>query len=361
MSSLICRTCGAAYDFSDARWRCQCGSVIDVEYEPSFDRNRITSGKPTMWRYRQAIPILNDANMVSLDEGFTPLLEISFDGRSVLVKQDQLCPTGSFKDRGASVLVSRLRELGIARVVEDSSGNAGCALAAYSARAGIDCTVFVPEDIGAAGLRRIRRYGAKVVIVAGGRQEAARQALDAAGNAYYASHSWNPFFLQGTKTFAFEVCEQLGWAVPDVVVLPVGNGTLLLGVDLGFKELAHLGVIGRIPKLIGVQSARCAPLYHAFQAGRADIPPVEPEPTMARGIAVPSPVRGQQIIRAVGRSGGWFIAVEDAAIAESLRDITRLGFSVEPTAAAGIAGLRQFLKHTPVCQLVVSAFTGGQR
>ncbi len=311
-----------------------------------------------MWRYRQAIPINQDINIVSMDEGFTPLLDITVSDRHVLIKQDQLFSTGSYKDRGASVLVSKIRELGITEVVEDSSGNAGSAIAAYCARAGIKCHIYVPAKTSPAKLTQIRAYGAKLNLVPGTREDTAEAALLAAEKIYYAGHSWNPYFLQGTKTFAFEVCEQLGWQAPDTVVLPVGNGTLLLGAFIGFQELLVSGIVNHVPKIIAVQSENCAPLHEIFNNNLDKIPSVYVSNTIAEGIAIAKPVRALQIVDAVRQSRGHFITVSDNEIRQSLDEMSGQGFFIEPTAAAAIAGLRKYISQTDLNELIVTAFTG---
>jgi threonine synthase len=362
MNRLICTRCGTGYPLDVPRWRCDCGSVLDIEFEPVFDLARIRDRKPTMWRYREAIPVCDDAHVVSLDEGFTPLLPLRLEGVQVWIKQDHLFSTGSYKDRGAAVLISKVRELGVSDVVEDSSGNAGCAVAAYCARAGVHCTIYVPGDTSPAKLAQIRLYGARLERVPGTRRDTADAVWEVAQGTYYASHSWNPFFLHGTKTFAFEVCEQLGWRSPDVLVLPAGNGTLLLGAYIGFKELLRAGIVDRMPQIVAVQAARCAPLYEAFRGHADEVRPIEPRPTMAEGIAIANPIRGQQILAAVRESGGTFMAVEEAEIERSLRDMCEQGFYIEPTSAATIAGLARYLRQqspgTHSATLIVSTFTG---
>jgi threonine synthase len=182
--------------------------------------------------------------------------------------------------------------------------------------------------------------------------------LSAAEQTYYASHSWNPFFFQGTKTFAFEVCEQLGWRMPDAVVLPVGNGTLFLGAHRGFRELLDAGIGDRIPRLIGVQAARCAPLALAFREDADERQAFNPGATIAEGIAIAHPIRGEQIVRAARETQGDLITVEEGEIWDALRVVCRQGFYVEPTSAAAIAGLRKYLRAAGGGQVVVSAFTG---
>ncbi len=358
MNQLICSKCRATYSLDEPRWRCDCGAILDIEFRAVFDLEKIKLRKPTMWRYREAIPLRDDASIVSFGEGFTPLIEVNVDGKSVLIKQDHLFPTGSYKDRGASVLISKARELGVREVIEDSSGNAGAAIAAYCARAGIDCHIFVPGDTAAGKVAQIQLCGAKLNRVPGSREDTAKAALEAAEKVYYASHYWNPFFCHGTKTFAFEVCEQLGWKSPETVILPVGHGTLLLGAYIGFNELLDAGIIDKIPKFIAIQSENCAPLYQTFHENLSEIPEIDKKETIAEGIAIADPVRGKQIVDAVRGSRGSFIVVTDSEIKESLREMCQKGYYIEPTAAATIAGIRKYLPKSNLDEVIVSVFTG---
>jgi threonine synthase len=285
-------------------------------------------------------------------------LPLQFDDRRVWVKQDHLFPSGSYKDRGSSVLISKVRELGIGRVVEDSSGNAGCAIAAYCAQAAIRCEIFVPADTSPAKLAQIRAYGAVLRAIPGSREDTARAVLGAAEKEYYASHSWNPFFFHGTKTFAFEVCEQLGWKAPDTLVLPAGNGTLILGAYIGFDELRREGIIQDVPRIIGVQSANCDPLARAFREKQTEIPRIEKRDTLAEGIAIAEPIRGKQILEAVEKTKGEWISVDEEEIRRAIRFLAGQGFYVEPTAAATIAGLNRYLRRDPGDEKIVSVLTG---
>ncbi len=358
MGKLICRACNKKFSLGEKIWKCACGGLLDLEFESAFPIEKIKARKPALWRYREALPISGDQNILSFDEGFTPLVPFDFDGRRVWIKQDHLFPTGSYKDRGASVLMSKVKELGISRVVEDSSGNAGCAIAAYSARGGIHSEIYVPQDTSPGKLAQIQAYGAVLKKIPGSREETARAVWAAAQKDYYASHSWNPFFFHGTKTFAFEVWEQLDWKTPDTVIVPVGNGTLLLGASIGFGELLEAGMIGEIPRIIGVQSVHCAPLDKAFREGLKEIPKIQPQETLAEGIAIAEPVRGKQIVEAVKKSGGFFISVHDREVKNALRRISRKGFYIEPTAAATVAGVLQYLRNSDPVEIVVSVFTG---
>lgn len=357
-AKLVCTACRQTFPADSPRWKCDCGGLLDIDFTPTFRPEMVTGRKPTMWRYREAIPIADDRHVVSFDEGFTPLLPVEIAGRRVLIKQDQLFPTGSYKDRGASVLISQARSLGVKTVVEDSSGNAGCAIAAYCAAAGIGCDIYLPADTAAAKLAQIQHYRAVPHRIPGSREATAEAVLAAAQTTYYASHSWNPFFFHGTKTFAYEVCEQLGWQAPEAVVLPVGNGTLLLGAAIGFEEMLQAGIISHRPRLIAVQAKNCSPLYHAFVSGLDDVADLPTESTLGEGIAIAKPVRARQILSAVRKSGGEFLAVSEDEIKESLREICGRGFYIEPTSAATTAGVAQYVRRKSDDGIIVSVFTG---
>jgi threonine synthase len=293
-----------------------------------------------------------------MGEGFTPLEGIEFNGNRILLKVDYLFPTGSYKDRGATVLISKMKEWGVQKVVEDSSGNAGSAIAAYGAKAGIRCDIYVPQDTSPGKLVQIQAYGATLKRVEGSRERTAEKAVEAASKFPYASHCWNPFFIHGTKTFAFEVWEQMDWKAPDTLVLPIGHGTLFLGAYMGFKELKKAGMIKRIPKLVGVQSLSCAPLYQALKRGWTEPRPIKKKETMAEGIAIAEPVRGRQILEAIGETGGEILAVTEKEISGALREMGRKGHFVEPTSAATIAGLKKYLIKQRRKETVVSTLTG---
>jgi len=355
---LTCTVCRRSFASDEPRWRCDCGGILDLDFAPGIDRRALAGRPPTLWRYREVLPIRDDANIVSLGEGFTPLTAIELEGRTVHLKLDHLSPTGSFKDRGASVLVSHAKEIGIGHVVEDSSGNAGAALAAYSAAAGIRCRIFAPAGCSPGKLAQIRAAGAALTEVNGPRRETTRAVLRAAESTWYASHGWSPYFLHGTKTCAYEIVEQLGWRAPDVLAVPVGNGTLLLGAHLGFGELRAAGLIDRIPRLVAVQPANCAPLHRAFMAGETTVPEVEASPTVAEGTAVDAPIRGAQILAAVRATGGVVLSVGEDEILDALSLLLGRGHCVEPTAAVGMAGLRNILPGMDRDEVSVVVMTG---
>jgi threonine synthase len=254
--------------------------------------------------------------------------------------------------------MSKLKEWKVRHIVQDSSGNAGAAIAAYAAKAGIPCDIFLPKETSESKVAQIQAYGANIIRVNGNRKQTAAVTFEAAQKSYYASHSFNPFFFQGTKTFAYEICEQLSWKSPDIVVLPAGNGTLLLGCYIGFKELAELDVIKKIPKLIAVQSQNCSPLVYINENPHFDANLFEGKGTIAEGIAIPNPVRLKQMLHAVIETNGEIITVSDIEIAKTWKWLASNGHFIEPTSAATIAGLNKFADGLSNELNIVSVFTG---
>jgi threonine synthase len=256
-----------------------------------------------------------------------------------------MMPTGSFKDRGMTVMVSYLRSHGIDRVLEDSSGNAGASLSAYAAAAGMRCRILVPETASYPKIAQIAACGADVVTIPGSRQDVADAALRQAAGIFYASHNWQPLFVEGVKTLAYELWEQLGFRAPDNVIVPLGYGSNVLGCERGFSELLRGGEIVTPPRLFGVQAANCAPYHVAFQAGVDRLVPTTVTPTVAEGIASLRPTRVGEVLRAVRESGGAIVAVTEAEIVEALRGLAARGLYVEPTSAAAAAGLTQLVSR----------------
>lgn len=346
-----------AFEGSTPIWQSPEGNMLDLSFEASFNPTMITSRKPNLWRYREAIPIPLDQHIVSVSEGFTPLVYLDIKGKKVGIKQEQLFSTGSYKDRGATVLMSHIRSLGIRHIVQDSSGNAGCAIAAYAAMANISCTIYLQTQTAPSKVAQIRAYGASVKFINGTREDVAEATKIAAEQTYYASHSWNPFFFQGTKTFAYEVCEQLGWKAPDSVVLPAGNGTLIIGCYIGFTDLLKAGIISKMPKLIAIQSENCSPLAQAFYGNQKDYSLYESTPTLAEGIAIKNPIRGNQLLQMVKETLGDFITVTEDEITAAWKDCATKGYYIEPTSAATIAGLQKYITGYPH-ETIISLFSG---
>lgn len=319
------------------------------------------SRAPGVWRYRESLPAIPDDAVITLGEGGTPLIEAR-RGTGLKYKLEFLSPTGSFKDRGSTVLVSCLAALGVPRAVEDSSGNAGASMAAYFSAAGITCDLYIPANTSGAKTRQIRSHGARLVLIEGTRADVSRAAEAAVDGAYYASHLWSPYFLAGTQTFAFEIWEQLGARRPDNVVVPVGAGTLLLGAALGFRALRAAGLVDRLPRLFGVQGANCAPLHYAFRAGAESTEGVEfpLRDSMAEGIRIQHPPRDRQILAAVRESGGDIVTVSEAEIYAGWFGLAGRGLFVEPTAAVSAAAVERLLADGAIAagESTVVALTG---
>ena len=331
-----CESCGATYPYEDAAWRCRCGGLLSVAHTVRFTGAGPGHG---VWRYRDSLPAPDGIEPVSLGEGGSPLIPLRGEHGAVYAKVEYESPTGAFNDRGSTVVVTRFRHLGLRHVIEDSSGNAGASMAAYCAVAGIRCTIYVPAAAAAAKLTQMRTYGAEVVLVPGDRTAVGEAAIAAAEHAYYASHAWDPYYAEGLKTTAFEIAEQLNGA-PARVVLPVGMGTMLLGLAKGFRELFASGRIHRLPALVAAQSDACAPLYEAFHRNLGHLPAVRPRPgIIAEGIATAAPLRWRAILEAIRESGGTIVRVAEDTIPHALADLGRRGLFVEPTSAVAYAGL----------------------
>ncbi|MFB6107994.1 MAG: pyridoxal-phosphate dependent enzyme [Haloplanus sp.] len=330
-AGLACPACGRTYD---DRWRCTCGAPLDFADPPRPDgpapaRSDLDFARG-LWAFESFLPVVPHA---TLGEGWTPLVDAP--AWDAAFKLEYVTPTASFKDRGATTVVSRAVEVGAETVVEDSSGNAGAAVATYAARAGLDADVYVPASAKASKLRAIEAAGATPVRIEGDRAAVTDACLDAveAGEGWYASHAWNPAFFAGTATFAYEVAAARDWSVPDAVVTPLGHGTLFLGAYRGFRALVEAGWTDSMPRLLGVQAAGYDPVA-ADRHGES-----EGENDAADGIQIRSPVRRAEIDRAIEATDGDAISLSGEAVRETHAELGRHGFDVEPTAATGPAGL----------------------
>jgi threonine synthase len=333
---------GTTYPVDEPRWCADGGGYLNLTAGEGLARCDIRKDVHSVWRYAAAIAV-DDANAVTLGEGWTPLIDAVWHGATIRFKLEFMMPTGSFKDRGMSVMVSYLRNRKIDHVLEDSSGNAGASLSAYAAAAGMRCRILVPETASYPKIAQIAACGADVLTIRGSRQDVADAAVRMSSDIFYASHNWVPFFVEGTKTLAYELWEQLGFVAPDNVVTPLGYGSNVLGCLRGFDELLRSGEIERVPRIFGVQALNCAPYYAAFEAGGEELVPTAIETTIAEGIASSKPTRVREVLRGVRKSGGSIVAVSEAQIVEALGALANKGFYVEPTSAAGAAGLTQLL------------------
>jgi threonine synthase len=334
MTEIACTNCRRPYPQEGLPYCCPtCGGLFDFTGPPAFDPAAIEPGQPGLWRYRHSLGLPPEAPVVYLGEGRTPLAWGETFGRRVAFKLEYQNPTGSFKDRGSAVLVSYAAAHGSRAVVEDSSGNAGASLAAYAARAGMTARVFVPEAAAGPKRRQIAAYGAEVVSVDGPRSNAAAAVQAAAkAGARYLSHAYLPFNLLGYATLAYELVEQLDGA-PGTIVLPVGQGGLLLGVWRGCLALQAAGVIRQLPRLVGVQARACAPLWALAAYGPVGLGWVTEGQTLAEGVRVYRPLRGSEVLQAVQASGGQLLAVDEEALLPGRDALARQGFYIEPTSA----------------------------
>ncbi|MCC6791638.1 MAG: pyridoxal-phosphate dependent enzyme [Thermomicrobiales bacterium] len=343
---MSCERCATKIDASRDAWRCAvCGGPLRWETERRFGRAAIDPGATGLWRYVASLPIGHDAT-ASFNETITPLVDVDLAGRRVACKLDFLLPSGRYKDRGAAVLIPALRRLGATHAVEDSSGNAAAAIAAYAARAGIRCTVYAPAAASPGKLVQAAAYGAEVVRVEGSRDDVATAAMDAAARtpgATYASHNWHPFFIEGVKTWAFEVWEQSGFRAPDAVVAPAGSGSMILGAHLAFGALLAAGEIARMPRIYAAQPSACAPIVAALDRGELDAMPFARRPTLAEGASIANPVRGRELLAAIRSSGGGAVAVDEGEIESGLREIAAAGIYIEPTSALAVAATRRLI------------------
>ena len=295
----------------------------------------VDEGRLDFARYRALLPV--DEPFITLGGGMTPLVPGKLAGRAVWFKLDSLLPTGSFKDRGAAVVVNHLTRLGVRKVIVDSSGNAAAAMAGYAAAADMACVVYAPDDASPGKLVQARAYGAEVIPVAGTRDDvatAAHSAAESDPSAYYSSHNWSPIFAEGVKTWALEVFEQLGERPPAAAFVPAGGGSAFIGGWRGFAA------IGSLPRLVAVQPAACAPMVRAFDTGAERAEAVQPQPTLAEGAKIGSPVRDRQMLAAIRTSGGWATAVPEEELVAALRELWSQGIYAEPTAALGAAAFR---------------------
>ncbi|HOZ72099.1 MAG TPA: pyridoxal-phosphate dependent enzyme [Spirochaetales bacterium] len=346
----VCPACGETYSLASMTFRCRCGGLLDLApFEPRFDP-RSSGGERSIFRYASSMPPfsgLEEAwesarSRVTMGEGLTPTVPFGPAEPGLLVKVDYAMPTLSFKDRGAAVLVAAALVAGARRLIQDSSGNAGAAVAAYATRAGLGCDIYTPASTSQRKIAQIEAYGARAVLVPGSREDTAAAALEAAefgardGSAFYASHVYNPLFYQGTKTYVYELFETLG-GLPDTLYAPLGNGTLVLGMYHALKELRSLGLIVSYPKLVAVQAERCAPVYRASVAGRLSVDPVRNDGTEAEGIAIAAPLRGSQVLAAIRELGGEVAIAPEAGLSPAKKAAAARGFYIETTSAACLA------------------------
>ncbi|MEC0667264.1 threonine synthase [Priestia flexa] len=351
MEQFICNSCGKKHEITPTIWKCECGGVLNIVKDtPKIDVAAWENYPNSLWRYFETMPFTKDSktwDSVTMGEGQSPLIVLDPMEPSTYVKVDYMMPTLSFKDRGAVVLITKAKELGVSKVIADSSGNAGTAIAAYAARCNIACDIYLSDETSPKKIAQVKAHGATIKEIRGTREDIAAAAQRAVEeeNVFYASHVYNPYFYEGTKTYAYEIFEQLKGA-PDALIIPVGNGTLLLGAYYGFKELVENGLIERMPKIIAIQAANCAPLVNAYKHDEVTAKPITNEGTLAEGIAIAVPARSKQILEAVRETNGTFIDIQEGEILSAREKLSEKGFYVEVTSAANYAGYLKYEKKS---------------
>jgi threonine synthase len=350
---------GATFDLAQPRWCSPDRAPLRLTTGRGMRRHDIDARERSLWRYRAALPF-EIAHPITLGEGCTPLVRRMFCGAPALLKCEWFMPTGSFKDRGASVMLSLLRAQGVTEVLEDSSGNGGAAIAAYAAAGGMSARILAPAANSAAKTVQIRAYGANVELIEGSRQDVADAAIALADQIFYASHNWHPFFLEGTKTLAYELWEDLGFRAPDNIIVPCGAGSNVLGCHIGFSELQRAGEIASLPRIFAAQPENCAPVAASFHAATDAPVATVVRPTIAEGTAIARPIRLADVLDVLRATKGGAVTLSEDEIARATLDLARIGLYAEPTAAQAAAALRKLLACATITaeQSTVVVLTG---
>jgi threonine synthase len=368
--------CGApALDPRQRHHLCSCGAPLlaryDLDTARTWRRDSLAGREPNMWRYRELMPLFDGEEPVTLGEGFTPLFHARALGAvlgldRLFIKDESLNPTNSFKARGQSAAITRARYLGATTISLPTAGNAGNAAAAYSSAAGLACEVFIPKDAKRPFIDECRLYGANVTLVDGLITDAGRMAAEqgAAHGWYDVSTLKEPYRIEGKKTMAYEIAEQMGWQWPDWIVYPTGGGTGMVGMWKAFDEIERIGWVkpATRPRMVSVQAENCAPIVRAFQKGTEKAEPWEGASTLADGLRVPRAIGDFLILRAVRESGGTAVAVSDASMVEGMLAIGRHeGVSAAPEGGAALVAIQRLVADGSIKpqQSVVLFNTGG--
>ena len=354
---------------------CACGAPLFARYDlgkaRAWRRDALTGREPTMWRYRELLPLFDGEEPVTLGEGFTPLIHARSLGAALgldrlYIKDESLNPTNSFKARGQSAAVTRARGLGAKTIALPTAGNAGNAAAAYSAAAGLACEVFIPKDAKRPFIDECRLYGANVTLVDGLITDAGRMAAEQGAPLgwYDVSTLKEPYRIEGKKTMAYELAEQMDWRWPDWIIYPTGGGTGMVGMWKAFDEIERIGWVKpqRRPRMVSAQAEGCAPIVRAFQQGTEKAQPWEGATTIADGLRVPRAIGDFLILRAVRESGGTALAVPDAPMVDGMLAIGRhQGVSAAPEGGAAFVAIQRLAANGSIkpTDSVVLFNTGG--
>ncbi len=320
-------------------YRCTCGKPLEIINERSFKINQTELHNYSLWRYAQSFSYVKRGDLISLGEGWTPLVRLS---NKLFLKLENLNPTGSFKDRGSAVLISAIwrsvKKSG-GFISEDSSGNAGASVAAYAARSGLKARVYVPETVSGPKLTQIRLYGAEVVKVRGDRAKVAEEAEKTDKGKVYVGHIFHPIFRDGIRSLAYEITEQLGWQPPERIYLPVSAGTLLLGVTSGFRHLAESRINVTAPKIVACQTRQVSPLYHRFRD--LEYTPPARITSIADALVSTNPPLLDLMEQRLKEMRGDVAIVEEEHILEAFHELAEKGFLVEPSSAVAYAAYKR--------------------
>jgi len=348
-TGLRCIKCGSIYSMIEKSVVCpKCQGLLEVEYDFDLIQEKFRkddlekSHARGLWRYEKALPIPGEFK-ITFGEGYTPLIETRrlVNEPKLIAKLDYITPTGSFKDRGSTIAISKANELQVDAVAIDSTGNAAASIAAYASKAQIPCYAFAPSTTEPEKIAQMSANGAIVAKVKGTRQDT-HDVIESAYRKYgwyYCGFMISPYTIEGTKTIAFEICEQMRWNPPDWIIFPVGTGSGIVGCAKGLQELQRMGWIDRIPRLVCIQAEGCAPIYDGYRTGADDIIPVLSPRTMAEGIAVGAPPKGHLVLEAIRKTGGLAETVSETQILECARILAaKEGLYAEIAAAASVAG-----------------------
>ncbi|SRR5579871_508617 len=338
---------GARYPLNVPRWCSDERTPLLITPQRGISRDDIDRGLRSLWRYRASLPV-EIANPISMGEGCTPVVQKAWGDFRPYFKLEWFNPTSSFKDRGTTVMLSFLRQLGVEAVLVDSSGNAGASVSAYGAAGGMRVKILAPASTSAAKVAQMRAYGSEVQLVEGPREETEAEAMRQSERIFYSSHNWQPLFLEGAKSLAYELWEDFNFEAPDNIVIPVGAGSGLLGCYIGFKELMSAGQIKRLPRLFAAQPLNCSPVDASFKTG-VDTPVArEVLKSIAEGTSIAHPRRLREMIAALRETGGETIAIPEGEIVSALKRLALTGLFVEPSSATGAAALDDLIKRDVV-------------
>jgi threonine synthase len=355
-----CSTCGQSTS-NVLNYKCpSCSKPLDFQLHYNFEAEKIRKKDYSVWRYAKFFPYIKETEITTLGEGWTPLVKFSDNTH---LKLESLNPTGSFKDRGSTTLISALhKSVKKARgyISEDSSGNAGASIAAYVARAGLNAKIYVPENVSGPKFNQTQFYGAEVVKVSGSRSKVAEEAQKTEKGKFYVGHILHPLFRDGIRSLAYEIAEQLDWHVPERVYLPVSAGTLLLGVINGFKHLTKSNVIETMPKIVACQTRQVSPLYHHFKNLHYTAPSTIT--SIADALVSVNPPLLNLMVKNLRETDGDAVMVEEDEIFNAFRTLARKGFFVEPSSAVAYAAYKKQLNNKEVSKddntLIILTGTG---